>query len=497
MEAEKAAAGGGQQKARAKVVLATVKGDVHDIGKNIVGVVLGCNNFAVTDLGVMVPCEKILETARQEESDIIGLSGLITPSLDEMVHVAREMKRAGCRLPLLIGGATTSAKHTAVKIAPAYEHEVIHVLDASRSVGVVEKLISTEARSKFDAENRELQRQLAASHARRMEAKLVPYAEALARRFKTDWANVDIPKPAFTGTRVLEQFPLEKLRGYIDWSPFFLTWELKGKYPRIFDDPKLGDEAKKLFDDANHLLDRIVQGKLLTARGVYGFWPAASAGDDIVVFADDSHSKELCRFHGLRQQWERKGQDTFYSLADFIAPVDSGRCDYIGAFAVTAGIGCDELASRFDREHDDYNSILTKALADRLAEAFAECLHEQARRDWAYGRNEKLSNDELIDEKYRGIRPAPGYPAQPDHTEKRTLFNLLDAERATGIKLTEHFAMHPAASVSGFYFAHPQSRYFAVDRITRDQVENYALRKGLSVAEVERWLAPNLGYQPT
>jgi 5-methyltetrahydrofolate--homocysteine methyltransferase len=495
MEAEKMAAGTVGQP-RAKVLLATVKGDVHDIGKNIVGVVLGCNNFQVIDLGVMVSCENILETAREEKVDIIGLSGLITPSLDEMVHVGCEMQRTGIDLPLLIGGATTSAKHTAVKIAPTYSHEVVHVLDASRSVGVVEKLISAVGRKQLDVENRALQQQLAESHAKRQEVKLLPYAEALTRRFKTDWAAVDIPKPAFLGTRVLENLPLATLRDYIDWSPFFLTWELKGKYPRILEDPQLGEAARKLFDDANELLDRIIKEKLLSARGVYGFWPAASDGDDIIVYADVSRKKELARFHALRQQWERKGQEAFYSLADFVAPIGSGRQDHIGAFAVTAGGGCDELATRFDREHDDYNSIMTKALADRLAEAFAEYLHAQARRDWNYGLGERLSNNDLISEKYRGTRPAPGYPAQPDHTEKRTLFKLLDAERATGIKLTESFAMHPAASVSGLYFAHPNARYFAVDRITRDQVEDYARRKGMSMAEVERWLAPNLGYDP-
>jgi 5-methyltetrahydrofolate--homocysteine methyltransferase len=495
MEVEKAASGSAQQ-ARATILLATVKGDVHDIGKNIVGVVLGCNNFAVIDLGVMVSCEAILERARAENVDIIGLSGLITPSLDEMVHVAREMKRTGVDLPLLIGGATTSAKHTAVKIAPARSEAVIHVLDASRSVGVVEKLINPESRPKLEAKNRQLQKELAASHARRQEATLVPYADALARRFQTDWKSLDIPKPEFLGTRVLQDVPLAQLREYIDWSPFFMTWELKGKYPAIFDDPQRGEAARKLFDDAQELLDRIVGEKLLAARGVYGFWPAASDGDDILVYSDDSRRKELCRFHALRQQWERKGQGAFHSLADFIAPVGSGRHDYLGAFAVTTGIGCDELAARFDREHDDYNSILTKALADRLAEAFAEHLHAQARRDWGFGRDERLTNEELITEKYRGIRPAPGYPAQPDHTEKRTLFQLLDAERATGIKLTEHFAMHPAASVSGLYFAHPEARYFAVDRLTRDQIEDYARRKGLSITEIERWLAPNLGYEP-
>ena len=496
MEAEKKAAGGAAHQARAKVLLATVKGDVHDIGKNIVGVVLGCNNFQVIDLGVMVPCETILQRAQDEQVDVIGLSGLITPSLDEMVHVAREMKRTGVTLPLLIGGATTSAKHTAVKIAPARSESVIHVLDASRSVGVVEKLINPQAKAQLDVDNRKLHEQLVASHARRQEATLVPYADALARRFQTDWQSVDIPRPNFTGPRVLENAPLERLREYIDWSPFFLTWELKGKYPKIFDDPNLGEVARKLFDDANALLDRIVREKLLTARGVYGFWPAASEGDEIIVYADESRTAEKCRFQALRQQWERKGQEAFYSLADFIAPKSSGRQDYLGAFAVTAGIGCDELAARFDRDHDDYNSIMTKALADRLAEAFAEFLHAEARRDWGFGRDERLSSEDLVAEKYRGIRPAPGYPAQPDHTEKRTLFELLDAERATGIRLTEHFAMHPAASVSGLYFAHPDSRYFAVDRLTRDQVEDYARRKGMSVAEVERWLAPNLGYEP-
>jgi 5-methyltetrahydrofolate--homocysteine methyltransferase len=493
MEAEKEAAGTAGQ-ARAKVLLATVKGDVHDIGKNIVGVVLGCNNFQVIDLGVMVACEKILETAQKENVDIIGLSGLITPSLDEMVHVGREMERTGVKLPLLIGGATTSAKHTAVKIAPMYSSEVVHVLDASRSVGVVEKLINPTARTQLAEENRVLQKQLVASHAKRQNVKLVPYAEALSRRFATDWATVDVPKPRFLGARVLHDFSLATLREYIDWSPFFMTWELKGKYPRIFDDPQLGETARKLFDDANELLDGIIKQKLLTARGVYGFWPAASDGDDIMVYTNDERTHEKCRFHALRQQWERKGQAAFYSLADFIAPVYSGRRDYVGAFAVTAGIGADELAAKFNRELDDYNAILVKALADRLAEAFAEYLHAQARRDWEYGNDEKFSSDELIEEKYRGIRPAPGYPAQPDHTEKRTLFDLLDAEQVAGIHLTESFAMHPAASVSGLYFAHPQARYFAVDRISKDQVESYAARKNMSVADIERWLSPNLGY---
>jgi 5-methyltetrahydrofolate--homocysteine methyltransferase len=405
------------------------------------------------------------------------------------------MKRRGMSVPLLIGGATTSAKHTAVKIAPQYDQPTVHVLDASRCVGVVDRLLSSEGRPAFVEYNTTLQQQLVASYEQR-QVKLAPLAEAREKRFHTDWSTVRIDRPSFTGTRVIEDLPLSKLVPLIDWSPFFLTWELKGKYPKIFEDENLGEVARKLFDDAQALLDRIVKEKLLTARGVYGFWPAASEADDIIVYTDESRSKEQCRFHALRQQWERKGQGAFYSLADFIAPAASGRKDYLGAFAVTAGIGCDELAAKFDRELDDYNSILTKALADRLAEAFAEYLHAQVRRDWGYGKSDKFTVDELVEEKYRGIRPAPGYPAQPDHTEKRTLFGLLDAERAAGIKLTEHFAMHPAASVSGLYFAHPESRYFAVDRLTRDQVEDYAGRKGMSVTEIERWLAPNLGYEP-
>jgi 5-methyltetrahydrofolate--homocysteine methyltransferase len=498
MEADKAAAGTAGQ-ARAKILMATVKGDVHDIGKNIVGVVLGCNNFEVIDLGVMVACEKIIETAIAEKVDVIGLSGLITPSLDEMVHVARELRRTGNKFPLLIGGATTSAKHTAVKIAPSYDHATVHVLDASRSVGVVEKLINPRAREKFESENRALQKQLVASHAQRNTVELAPYAEAKSKGLATDWTTLDIPTPAFTGTHVISsasnpKFSLAALVPYIDWTPFFQTWELKGKYPRIFEDPNVGPEAKRLYDDARALLDRIVKENLLEARGVYGFFPAASTGDDIIVYADDTRKKERTRFHGLRQQWRRKGQETFYSLADFIAPVGSGRNDYIGAFAVTTGLGCDELARKFDADLDDYNSIMTKALADRLAEAFAEYLHAQARRDWGFGAAESLSTEDLINEQYRGIRPAPGYPAQPDHTEKRALFALLDATAGTGIILTESLAMHPAASVSGLYFAHPAARYFAVDRLSRDQVEDYAKRKKMPLAEIERWLAPNLGY---
>ena len=495
MEEEKRLAGLENAAARGKVLIATVKGDVHDIGKNIVGVVLQCNNFEVIDLGVMVPCEKILEEAVKHGADLIGLSGLITPSLDEMVVVAREMKRTGMDMPLLIGGATTSAKHTAVKIAPAYEGPVLHVLDASRSVGVVEKLISKERRDQFVKENLALQEQLVESYQGRQQ-KLVPYADALAKRFATDWDNVRIDEPSFTGVRVLDDVPLEEIRRYIDWSPFFMTWELKGKYPKIFDDPTVGPQAKELYEDANQLLDRIIEEGSLKAKAAYGFWPAASDGDDIVLFSDESHEEELGRLHCLRQQWERRGQSDFRSLADYVAPVDSGRKDYLGGFAVTAGIGGEELAAKFKAEHDDYTAIMVQAVADRLAEALAEMLHARARRDWGFGREEGLSTDELIAEKYRGIRPAAGYPACPDHTEKRALFDLLEAEKNTGIELTESFAMTPGASVSGLYFGHPESRYFAVDRVTKDQIESYAERKGRPIAEVERWLAPNLAYEP-
>jgi 5-methyltetrahydrofolate--homocysteine methyltransferase len=501
MEEEKATLGDALAK-RAKVLLATVKGDVHDIGKNIVGVVLACNNYEVIDLGVMVPCERILDTALAEGVQIVGLSGLITPSLDEMVHVAREMQRRSLSLPLLIGGATTSAKHTAVKIAPSYENPTVHVLDASRSVGVVERLLNPQSRGAFELENRREQDKLREAFLRQQQKTLVPYTEALKHRFSPDWSAAPIERPTFLGARVLREFPLAELAPFIDWSPFFQAWELRGKYPRIFSDPDVGKEAKKLFDDAQALLKKIIKEKLLTANGVYGFWPANSQGDDIIVYTPESADlpaekrRELCRFHMLRQQWERKGQAAFFSLADFLAPPESGRVDYLGAFAVTAGHGADELARRFESQHDDYSAIMTKALADRLAEAFAECLHKRAREDFGYGRAESLTNEDLIDEKYRGIRPAPGYPACPDHTEKRTLFTLLDATSATGITLTEHFAMYPPASVCGWYFAHPEARYFAVDRITRDQVESYAARKEMTVAQVERWLSPNLGYEP-
>jgi 5-methyltetrahydrofolate--homocysteine methyltransferase len=502
MEAEKARSQesglSGQEsarKARGKIVMATVKGDVHDIGKNIVGVVLSCNDYEVIDLGVMVPCEKILQTARDQGATMIGLSGLITPSLDEMVHVAREMEREGFQLPLLIGGATTSAKHTAVKIAPAYHETVIHVKDASRCVGVVERLTQPEKKPDLDRENRTYQAKEREAFARRRQRKLVPYAEAVARRFAIEWPASPVAKPAFTGIRVLRDVPLKELVPYIDWSPFFMAWELTGKYPMILTDKTVGAEASKLFKDANRLLNDIVANGWLTAHGIYGFFPANSDGDDIVVFTDETRTQERCRFPMLRQQWEREGQTSFRSLADYVAPLASGKADYLGAFAVTAGVGADGLVKHFEADHDDYNAIMTKALADRLAEAFAEMLHERARCDWGYGQAENLSKEDLIEEKYRGIRPAAGYPACPDHTEKRTLWNLLGVEAATGMQLTESFAMYPAASVSGLYFSHPAARYFAVDLITRDQVERYAQRKGMQLVEVERWLAPNLSYE--
>ncbi|MFM8250811.1 MAG: methionine synthase [Planctomycetota bacterium] len=494
MEEERESQGQVARSYRGKVLLATVKGDVHDIGKNIVSVVLGCNNYEVIDLGVMTPCEKILQAAREQQVDLIGLSGLITPSLDEMTHVAQEMKRLGMTQPLLIGGATTSAKHTAVKIAPYYAQPVVHVLDASRCVGVVDRLMSNQLRGDFVRDNRKLQAELVSSYEKR-QVTLVPYEEAKRRRLATDWATVRIDRPEFLGRRTLPPVSLAELVPWIDWSPFFLTWELKGKYPRIFDDQVVGAQARELFADAQRLLDRIVKEKLLTARAVYGFWPAAADGDDVVLYTDDKRTHELTRFYMLRQQWQRQGQVDFRSLADYVAPLDSGRQDYVGAFAVTTGHGVDALCAEFDRQHDDYHSIMVKALADRLAEAFAEWLHQRVRSEWGYGREEQLSAEQVIDEQYRGIRPAHGYPACPDHSEKRRLWELLEPEREAGMKLTESFAMEPASSVSGLYFAHPEARYFAVDRVGRDQVEDYARRKGESLNVVQRWLGPNLGYE--
>ena len=495
MEAERLAAGTTQTK-RGRVLMATVKGDVHDIGKNIVGVVLGCNNYDVVDLGVMVPCTKIIDEAIRHEVDIVGLSGLITPSLDEMVQVAQELEHAGLKMPLLIGGATTSARHTAVKIAPKYSGAVVHVNDASRAAGVVDKLLSPTLRDEFVRATRDSQARDLENFRRRQETKLVSYATAVAKRWTTDWAAAPIDVPEFLGVRTLEKIPLGELIPFIDWSPFFMSWELKGKHPAIFADPVVGEEARKLHADALRMLDEIVRDDALVAKAAYGFFPANAAGDDVILYTDESRSVERGRVHTLRQQWERQGQDVFHALADFVAPVESGRRDYLGAFACTAGHGCEELCRRYDVEHDDYSSIMAKAVADRLAEACAEWLHARVRREWGFGRQERLSPEDLIEEKYRGIRPAPGYPACPDHTEKRSLFTWLDAGTGAGMTLTESCAMLPAASVSGLYFAHPESRYFAVDRITREQVEAYAARKGMPVAEVEKWLAPNLGYDP-
>ena len=501
MEAEKAAlvASGGVAKAQGKIVLATVKGDVHDIGKNIVGVVLACNNYDVIDLGVMVPCEKILERAKAEKADLIGLSGLITPSLDEMVHVAREMERQGFTLPLLIGGATTSRAHTAVKIAPHYSQPVVHVLDASRAVPVTTSLLSEDNKPAFVALHNADYDALRKAHAAPRQ-KLLPLEAARQRRTPIDWRAPDIlsalPTPEFSGVRVLSNFPLATLREFIDWTPFFHTWELKGVYPRIFDHPEQGAQAQQIFSEANALLDKIVAENLLTARGVYGLFPANAAGDDVELYTGETRRRVLERFHFLRQQSNREGNEPCKSLSDFIAPKETGLPDHIGAFAVTTGIGLKELCDTFRAQHDDYNAIMAEALADRLAEAFAECLHKRVRDEWGYGRAEALSTDELIHEKYRGIRPAAGYPACPDHTEKGTLWRLLNVQANTGIFLTESYAMGPGSSVSGLYFAHPESRYFSLGKIDRDQVADYAERKGMTVAEVERWLGPNLNYDP-
>jgi 5-methyltetrahydrofolate--homocysteine methyltransferase len=497
MEAEKAAqaAAGEVVRTQGKIVLATVKGDVHDIGKNIVGVVLACNNYDVIDMGVMVSCEKILERAKAEKADLIGLSGLITPSLDEMVHVAREMERQGFKLPLLIGGATTSRTHTAVKIAPHYSEPVVHVLDASRAVPVTTSLLSDDGKAAFVEGHRRDYESLRKAHASPRQ-KLVSIEAARKRRTPIDWRADDLPTPAFTGVRVLDDFPLATLREFIDWTPFFHTWELKGVYPRILDDPKYGEQARQIFADANALLDRIIAEKLITARGVYGFFPASAVGDDVELYADATRASVLERFHFLRQQARPNESEPCRSLSDFIAPKDTGLPDHLAGFAVTTGIGLKALCDRFKAEHDDYNAIMAEAIADRLAEAFAECLHKRVRDEWGYGLAETLTHDELIHEKYRGIRPAAGYPACPDHTEKGTLWRLLDVEANTGMQITESFAMWPGSSVSGLYFAHPESRYFTLGKIDRDQVRDYHTRKGMTVSEVERWLGPNLNYDP-
>ena len=521
MEAEKAESGSDESSAAGRIVLATVKGDVHDIGKNIVGVVLQCNNYEVVDLGVMVPAQTILERAREEKADIIGLSGLITPSLDEMCQVAAEMERAGLDMPLLIGGATTSKLHTAVKISPNYKRgAVVHVLDASRAVGVVSSLLSETDRDRFIAELRAEQEKVGAAYARGQERKArISIEEARANRFAIDWSAYEPPRPTFLGSRALLDYDLAELARYIDWTPFFATWEMKGRYPAILDDDKYGETARQLLRDARAMLERIIAEKWLRANAVFGFWPANSVGDDIELYGSDTRPREvwmqddggeevlttqverkaIATLHTLRQQIARdpKRGRAHTALADFIAPKETGLSDYIGVFAVTAGLGEEAKLAAFEAAHDDYDKILFKALCDRLAEAFAERLHERVRTEfWGYAPDERLDNDALIAEKYRGIRPAPGYPAQPDHTEKATIFALLQASRVAGIHLSESYAMLPPASVSGLYFAHPEAHYFGVGRIERDQVEDYARRKGWRVEEAERWLAPVLNYDP-
>ncbi|MBN2731641.1 MAG: cobalamin-dependent protein, partial [Balneolaceae bacterium] len=482
---------------KAKVLLATVKGDVHDIGKNIVAVVLRCNNFDVIDLGVMVPAEKILEEARKNNVDIIGLSGLITPSLDEMVHVAKELKREDFKQPLMIGGATTSRMHTAVKIEQQYDQPVVHVLDASRSVSVTGNLVSKTLRDEFVRKKRQEYLKLRDQHESRSRRKnYLSLEDARANKTQIDWESADVKKPNNLGTQVFNDYPLEEIRNYIDWGPFFIAWQMKGKFPDVLEDEKYGEEARKLYDDANELLDRIIKQKLVKANAIIGIYPANSVGDDIEVYADENRDEVLTTFHALRQQSEKRRGQPNKALSDFVAPKETGLADHVGGFAVTAGIGVPELVKQFEDDHDDYNAILTKSLADRLAEALAELMHEKIRKQyWGYAPDEGFTNNDLIREKYTGIRPAPGYPAQPDHTEKPILFDLLNVPELTGIELTENLAMTPAASVSGLYFAHPESSYFNVGNISKDQVEDYARRKGMTVEEVERWLGSNLAYE--
>ncbi len=490
MEADKEAGG---QRAQGRVLLATVKGDVHDIGKNIVGVVLGCNNYDVVDLGVMVPAARILDAAVEQKADIIGLSGLITPSLDEMAMVAAEMQRRAFTVPLLIGGATTSRQHTAVKIAPEYGGPTVYVPDASRVADAVGRLLNSNSRAEFDRANRVEQDALREKYGRPRPRTLLPLAAARANAARLDWTAEPPAVPSFIGRRVIDELPLERLLPFIDWTFFFAAWQVKGRFPAVLDHPEHGAAARELYDDGRRMLRAIVDGRLLTARAAYGFWPAASDGDDIVVFEDDTRVRELERFPMLRQQEEQPDRGANKSLADFVAPAGSATRDHVGAFAVTAGLGADELVARYQQQLDDYGAIMVKALADRLAEAFTEYLHAEARREWGYGRDERLDADDMRAEKYQGIRPAFGYPACPDHHEKQRLFSLLDA-CALGIRLTETCAMHPAASVSGLYFSHPRAKYFGVGRIGRDQVEDYARRAGMTAEQAERWLGQNLGY---
>ncbi|MBN4081635.1 methionine synthase [bacterium AH-315-C07] len=496
IEEEKASSG--KATSAGKILMATVKGDVHDIGKNIVGVVLACNNYEIIDLGVMVPCNQILKTAKENDVDIIGLSGLITPSLDEMVHVAQEMEREKFQVPLLIGGATTSRIHTAVKIDPGYTNPVIHVNDASRSVTVASRLLNPELKDGFVKEVADEYEVLMEQFKNKQSAKkYLTLDKARKNKAQIDWSGEKIIEPKTLGIQVFNDYPLEDIRAKIDWTPFFIAWELTGKYPKIFDDEIVGVEAKKLYDDANKMLDEIIEGKLLSANGVFGLFPANSVGDDIEVYSNNSAGEVLTKFHSLRQQVAKAAGQPNFALADFVAPKETGKSDYFGGFAVTVGIGIEDLVKKYEADHDDYSSIMVKALADRLAEAFTEKLHEIVRKEhWGYSAEESLSNEELISEKYKGIRPAPGYPACPDHTEKRTLFELLEVEKNTGISLTEHYAMYPAASVSGLYFANSASKYFNVGKLNLDQIEDYAERKGIPVEEVERWLRPNLNYEP-
>jgi len=490
----------GARKTNGKILMATVKGDVHDIGKNIVGVVLGCNNYEILDLGVMVPAAKILETAKTEKVDAIGLSGLITPSLDEMCFVAAEMEREGFDLPLLIGGATTSRVHTAVKIHPNYARgQAVYVTDASRAVGVAQALLSQDIRPQYVEQVRKEYAKVADAH-RRAEAdkQRLPLTRARDNKFKADWASYEPPRPTFLGTRVFRTYDVAELVLYIDWTPFFQTWELKGRFPALLEDEKQGAAARQLYEDAQAMLARITEERWFNPKAVIGFWPANAVGDDIRLFTGESRSEELATFFTLRQQLSKRGEGRAnLALADFVAPLESGKPDYVGGFVVTSGAEEEKISARFARANDDYRSILVKALADRIAEALAERMHERVRREfWAYAPEEELTNEQRVAEDYRGIRPAPGYPAQPDHTEKATLFRLLGAEGRTGVKLTESYAMWPGSSVAGLYLSHPQAHYFGVAKVERDQVEDYARRKGMTIAEIERWLAPVLNYDP-